>query len=119
MIGGTGLDCLMNNVGDSPPDHEFLILANLDGGEIGIICFQKELRSVFSEALHGKVSIDHRHHDLPVSGSDGTIHHQNISGVDPCISHGFTLDTHTVGSSLVSNQFLIEINRTFQMVIGR
>ena len=109
----------VNNVGDRTPDHEFLILANLDGREVSIGSLQEELLPVFPEAFHGEVTVDHGHHNLPVGWCDGAIHDQNISGVDSRVPHGFTLHPDTVGSCLVSDQLLVEINRALKMIIRR
>ena len=108
----------MDNVGDGSPNHEFLILANLDGGKISIGSLQKNLLPVFPEALHGKFTVDHGDHDLLVVGSYRTVNDEDIARMDSGIPHRFTLNPDGERGGLVPDQLLIEIDGAFQMVIG-
>ena len=64
------LSGLVDDVGNSSPDGEFLVFAHFDGLECGILGFEEDLPIPLSESFHRELPVNHRHDDLPVSWGD-------------------------------------------------
>ena len=107
----------MNDVGDGPPDGELLILAHLYGlkGEVGGLKDNPPIQ--FPKPFHRELSVDHRHYDLTVFGSDRLVNNQGISRTNAGIMHGLALHPYQKGRGGVTDQLLVEVNATLHVVV--
>ena len=70
------------------------------------------------QPLEGQFTVHRGHHDRTGFDLPGTVDHQQITVADTGADHRIALDTQEEGRRRVPNHVLVEIDGTFEVIIG-
>ena len=80
---------------------------------------EHELLAGSLQSLDGELAVDHGDDDPAGSSGDGSIHDQQVAIVDAGTLHGSPACSQKERGGWSSDEFLVEIERPFHVVVGR
>ena len=102
----------------TPQTSKAVVSVIANGGYCWFSGIEHELAMALREAFDGQFAIDDSNDDAAITWSEGTVHNQDIPGVNAGFTHGLPGHSDKEGCRWVLDEVLIEVQGAIEVIIG-